>query len=199
MRIWIAGLLTGMMAFGAVAQSPNHDFLIIPNERVGPVTPQSSERALMRLYKQDAKRGITNYNFYERQPYLALYSGDEKSLAVYWCDDVRRDKPSAVSISGSKWRTREGVGLDTTVAELNRLNGRPFKFYGDGFDMGGYVEDWGGGRLRSFLANMEIHIAISRADRDYDYFSREKLFSSDDKKLDQKRSAIEIMRVGLPC
>ncbi len=47
----------------------------------------------------------------------------------------------------SQWRTTHGIRRGMTLAEIEALNGRPFKLYGFGFDYGGTTLDWNGGSL----------------------------------------------------
>lgn len=44
-----------------------------------------------------------------------------------------------VAVMGRNWRSKEGLRVGASVAELERLNNGPFKFYGFGFDYGGQV------------------------------------------------------------
>jgi hypothetical protein len=42
-------------------------------------------------------------------------------------------------VVGAAWKTKEGVHIGTTLAELERVNGGPFQFSGFGWDYGGAV------------------------------------------------------------
>jgi len=46
---------------------------------------------------------------------------------------------SYVIVLGRNWKSKEGLRVGSTAADLERLNGGPFKFYGFGFDYGGQV------------------------------------------------------------
>ncbi len=49
---------------------------------------------------------------------------------------------------GSPWReATTGIGVGTSLGELVRLNGAPITFYGFGWDYGGLVSDYNGGKL----------------------------------------------------
>src|SRR5271155_2865158 len=50
-------------------------------------------------------------------------------------------------ILGSKWVGPPGVHVGSTIAELEKANGKPFPFSGLGWDYGGLVKDWRGGAL----------------------------------------------------
>lgn len=53
----------------------------------------------------------------------------------------------SVREAGSRWRLDNGLRVGMSLAELVRLNGRPIRFSGFGWDYGGTVTAWNGGRL----------------------------------------------------
>lgn len=81
------------------------------------------------LYPQDA----------ERQAIASLDEAGEHPVAIV----VENDAPDAASA----WTRADGVRLGLSSTELETLNGRPFAFYGFGWDYGGTISDWRGGRL----------------------------------------------------
>ena len=81
-----------------------------------------------------------------------LFAGVPRRRAeIAWSDTVRRARPEFVRVNedSSMWRVFPGVGIGTTLAELERLNGRPFKLLGFHWDYEGTVSSWEGGRLDS--------------------------------------------------
>jgi hypothetical protein len=81
-----------------------------------------------------------------------LFPADpRRRVEVAWSDTVRRARPEFVRVNtdSSQWRVVPGVGMGTTLAELERLNGRPFKLLGFHWDYEGTVSSWEGGRLDS--------------------------------------------------
>lgn len=77
-----------------------------------------------------------------------LFARDRaRRVEVVWKDERRR-RPGEVSVGpGSAWRTPEGVGVGSSLAEVEAANGRPFVLAGFGWDYGGSTLDWKGGRL----------------------------------------------------
>ncbi|MGY3264265.1 hypothetical protein [Lysobacter sp. HA35] len=62
--------------------------------------------------------------------------------------DEKAEHPSALYVrKPSVWTRADGVRTGITTVELERLNGRPFEFAGFGWDYGGVVTDWKGGKL----------------------------------------------------
>jgi len=48
---------------------------------------------------------------------------------------------------GGKWKTQEGIGVGTPLDSLVKMNGKPITFFGFGWDYGGQVTGYNGGRL----------------------------------------------------
>ncbi len=71
-----------------------------------------------------------------------------RRIEVLWRDDKRRRNPAEIRLGvASAWQTAQGIRRGTPLAEVETLNGKPFKLYGFGFDYGGTVTDWKGGTL----------------------------------------------------
>lgn len=68
-----------------------------------------------------------------------LFEKDAKrSLVVEWRDAATRSKPIYIGISGrSEWIGPLGVRVGTGIDEIEKLNGKPFRLNGFGWDLGG--------------------------------------------------------------
>ena len=81
-----------------------------------------------------------------------LFPADSRRrVEVAWSDTARRARPEIVRVNNdsSTWRVVPDIGIGTTLAEIERLNGRPFKLLGFHWDYEGTVSSWEGGRLDS--------------------------------------------------
>ncbi|MGD1905268.1 MAG: hypothetical protein ACFB0C_04650 [Leptolyngbyaceae cyanobacterium] len=111
---------------------------IIPGERFGPLTSETSRADLVALFGVEALQdteipageGTT-------EPGTQVNLGPGKSFSVVWVDDSQT-RPLLVKEFGPAWRTPDGLGLGTSFAELQTVLG-PFSFYGFGWDYGGTV------------------------------------------------------------
>jgi len=125
--------------------------LIVPGKRVGRVTANSSEQELILLFgKQNVIRDTIHVCDGYDGPGTVVYPNDElHNMLIVWTDTKKYRYPEFVIIRGSRsaYRTREGVSLGTTMKELEKLNGKPFSFYGFEWDFQGLILDWGGGKL----------------------------------------------------
>jgi hypothetical protein len=92
-----------------------------------------------------------------------------RRLEVQWADTAAGAGPEVVRLGGTDaavWRLAPGVGLGTSLAELERLNGRPFVLSGFGWDYGGTVDSWQGGRLDSLWGERVIlRLRLAEASR----------------------------------
>ena len=81
---------------------------------------------------------------------VVLFANDPTRRAtVYFQDPQNLLGLAMVSIDEdhSEWKLASGVGIGTSLAELRRINGKPFSFSGFDWDYGGTIIDWHGGKL----------------------------------------------------
>ena len=77
-----------------------------------------------------------------------LYPNDPKArLEIIWSDEKARRGPMVRAKDQSAWVTANGLRIGTALAEVEKLNGKPFKLSGFDWDYGGRVLDWQGGTL----------------------------------------------------
>jgi hypothetical protein len=87
-----------------------------------------------------------------------LYPETQNMVEITWKDTIHFTGIQSLKIYGEKsdWRTKVGVELGTSLKELEKLNKKPFNFFGFGWDYGGSV-DWDNG----FLSDKNIHVSLS--------------------------------------
>jgi hypothetical protein len=69
-----------------------------------------------------------------------------EKIRIEWSDSANK-VASDVDVFGSKWIGPGGIHVGSTIADVEKANGRPFTFSGLGWDYGGQVRDWRGGAL----------------------------------------------------
>ncbi|HEY3839763.1 MAG TPA: hypothetical protein VGL72_24495 [Bryobacteraceae bacterium] len=145
-KIW----LISSFAVALFSQSHQSDSLIVPGVRVGPVTRASTEQSLRRFFGSLAARENVGVGASEGVlvPGLVLYPTDPaRRLEITW-NDEQPPHPAMISIcpdsytATCRWHTIHGIGIGTTLRELEKLNERPFGIVGWGSD--------GSGNLTSF-------------------------------------------------
>lgn len=70
-----------------------------------------------------------------------------RRIEVVWFDEKGRRQPSAFRVRDGFKGTIAGIALGTSLAAVEKRNGRPITLYGFDWDYGGYASDYGGGAL----------------------------------------------------
>jgi len=95
-----------------------------------------------------------------------LYAKDPKQrLEVWWSKPANRSDTHLIVINGqSEWIAPGELHLGLTLAELEKLNGKPFKLSGFDKDRVAALTDWNGGQLGGLTGGCKIGINL-RADQ----------------------------------
>jgi hypothetical protein len=169
-----------------IAQTPLlTDTLIVPGERVGPVTRKTTRRDLAKTFGASrlvdktiaGAEGIGSFAATQ----VNLSRG--RSFLVVWSDKTRT-KPLDVRELGSAWKTLEGIGVGTPWSELRNKLGN-FKLYGLGWDYGGIVL-LESSKLSRYQGKLLVRVdaatnASERYPKDYQAVLGDSTFSSSDR------------------
>lgn len=185
-----------------VAQSINlRDTLIIPGERVGSVTRNTSRRDLARLFGESRLRDKTISGAEGIGQFAAteVNLGRERSFTVVWSNSARTQVGSVQNF-GTAWKTREGIGVGTSLTELRRILGE-FQLYGLGWDYSGTVV-LERTRLARYQGKLIMAVdtapdAASRFPNDYRAVSGDRLFSSSNPRWQRLGVKVAAMTVYL--
>lgn len=151
----------------------------------------ATEADLIQRYGADnVRRETVALGEGESEPGTTL-SDPTRFAAWRYCggDTIECRRPDRVEIRGraSRWVVAPGVSLGTTLAELERMNGRPFLLCGFGWDYSGTVNSWDGGRLDSLwsraagaeaLVGLRVDATMNAGDAASIAVEGEKLFKS---------------------
>jgi len=144
---------------------------VVPGERFGLVDPQTSEADLRESLGPDA---VLSEQVYLAEGFCTdgtrLFPGSPYEIEVAWADSART-RPAFVRSRSpdGPWRTPSGVGVGTSLAELEGLKDESISFSGFGWDYGGGSSwDEAGGtlslRLGTAAAPVETLDALARTD-----------------------------------
>lgn len=80
-----------------------------------------------------------------------LYPGLANEVEIMWEDTVNNSKMTSALINNenSGWKTKDGIYMSMPLEELVKINGKPVKFYGFGWDYGGGVISFEKGKLEN--------------------------------------------------
>jgi hypothetical protein len=136
------------LAISALAQTSN-DWRIVPGKRIGPLTAAATRADLPRLFP-GAPAKDDEIELAEGVLEPATQIAD---LAIIWSSKDTSAHPARIFIcrggrrASCQWQTADGITLGVRLDRLEQLNGRPFSIAGFGFDYGGNVLSWNGGKL----------------------------------------------------
>lgn len=127
------------------------DWTVVEGERVGPVTASSARADLDRWFPKAAiKDDEIELDEGMLEPATLVYPGaPSETLAIAWKDGHPREIFICFGHrrGACKWETRSGIRMGTRLSELERMNGRAFTISGFGWNYGGNVISWEGGKL----------------------------------------------------
>lgn len=138
--------------------------------------------------------------------------GSYPALVVFPDDPHRRlelvldaDNPDApirelrVAAADSRWHAASGLRTGMSLAELVALNGAPVSFYGLGWDYGGAVQDWHGGRLANGVGETLFHrVALAARESANEALPMgDRIFRSDDARWPALGQALVVAELGI--
>ena len=136
-------------------------------------------------------------------PALVVFPDDPRKRLELVLDADNPDAPIRelrVSSTDSRWHDASGLRTGISLAELVALNGAPVSFYGLGWDYGGTVQDWHGGRLANAAgAALFRRVTLGvRAGTPQDAVTiGDSVFRSDDPRLAGVGDALEVAEFGI--
>jgi hypothetical protein len=175
------------------------DQQVIPGERVGPVTAQTSRAELATIYGEAALQDAEIHmgeGFMEAG--TVVNPGTDRQFAVVWQDATRRDQPTLARDFGPTWRTPEGLGVGVAYPQVRAALG-DFQIYGFAWDYGGTI------RLKdSHLEHYDDYLVLRMAPAPgavdahreaYEEVMGDHLFDSDNPALDLLDLSVQDMVV----
>lgn len=132
--------------------SNKNDWVCLPFLRVGPIQPYSTLNDLNQIFGGGniERRTVYGAEGAEKFDVTVVFPNTVNELLVFWEKNEYGQRPASVSIrrEGAAWKTVFGIGIGTSLAELNRMNDAAFSFFGFAWDYGGSIDrEWGGGKL----------------------------------------------------
>lgn len=106
------------------------------------------------------------------------------SLEIAWKDPANMVAPRRVAFTESTAWTVNGISIGTSLSDLERANGKPFRIQGFGGNAGGVVADWRGGRLGNLgggcVLGAQLALSAGASDGAQARVSGPKVYTSND-------------------
>ncbi|MCC5660588.1 hypothetical protein LC608_27130 [Nostoc sp. XA010] len=161
---------------------PSKNTLIVPGERVGPITRTTTKQDLVKLFGAShlVHKTISGAEGMGSFAATQVNLNQGRSLLVVWSDNTRT-KPLDVRNLAWAWKTREGIGVGTPLSELRKKLG-DFKLYGLAWDYGGTIL-LDSSRLSRYQGKLILRVdtdpnAAQKYPNDYQAVSGDSTFSS---------------------
>ena len=136
---------------------------------------------------------------------VMLFPDDPTRRAMLYFQDPQNLRGlSMVSVdeAGSRWGLASGIRIGTSLADIQKRNGKPFTFTGFDWDYGGTITDWHGGKLqpaddKAVSERMQLRMPEGGSgDKPYPMGDSE--FSSDDPRWKDLGITVGGISVGFP-
>jgi len=99
---------------------------------------------------------LTDREGLEYKPTVLFENNSADRVELIWSDGPDK-KLQLADILGANWSGPEQIHIGSTLAEVEKANGRPFTFVdGGGVDGDGQASDWQGGRLGTLPGGCEL-------------------------------------------
>jgi len=148
------------------APARQNDWLIVPGERIGPITADSTRSDLDRIFGKVNVKDQPIDSGEGPEPATTVYwATPERALSIFWTGTKIRNIMICypLTTTGCNWRTREGITIGTPIEKVETANNGPFHFIIWGSDGGGTITSWQSGRLAALFgdaANRKLTVTV---------------------------------------
>lgn len=129
--------------------------IIVPGTRIGAIKKTTTRQDLDAIYgKENVKDDMVYVGEGVERQATIIYSQTPNELVILWEDEEKKTGLELIMITSetSNWKTDTGIGIGTTLTQLEAINGKPLSFSGFGWDLGGSITDKHGGALPDDLS-----------------------------------------------
>lgn len=127
-----------------------------------------------------------------------LFPGTVNEAIIYWKDSAYHQKIAFITSysEGASWHTADSLKIGSAVSNLLRLNGKPIKFYGFGWDYGGSIISYNAGRFEKSSVDFELDKRYQENDTSMALLGDVE-FSSDSPDVQKEIDKIVIRKISL--
>lgn len=184
---------------GAGSAVTSYDYTIVPGERVGLITLEKCSREeVLAAYGDSARvediylvEGMTG------EGVVIFPDNPRNRIEVYWDPEIDPLRPVLIRIKGegADWKTTHGITVGTSIAEVEKANGKPFLLSGFDWDYGGRATNWNDGKLNN---NLGLQFGYNAEGEMPEGISGDVELSSDLPALKQIGVAVTVLELSFP-
>ena len=171
----------------------------------------TSEAELLKIFGEENLTKDSTYNINgEKVDINIIYPKTKDQVEIYW---TKKDGKNAIStikqaaffddtsssyLLDTRWKTSFGLKLGTTLKEIEELNGYPFIFYGFGWDNGGFISEFNGGKLSKLPIALQIGVTDTKSNAnnpDYENLLGNREFNSSDEEAQRLNPVVHSITI----
>lgn len=202
---WGTGVVKQSDAFGDYSET----VVAIPRPTAGPrqfqcAGPFAPNTSAVNIAADFGQANVVTGNIISpdgsTSPGLVVLPNDPAlSLEIAWKDAIDMVGPRRVAFTESSAWSVNGIAIGSTLADLEKANGKPFRVQGFGGNGGGVVADWRGGRLGNLgggcTLGVQLALSASASDQAQARLSGPKSIASSDAALRSAAPAVGVFWV----
>ncbi|MDB6079984.1 MAG: hypothetical protein JWO82_3731 [Akkermansiaceae bacterium] len=172
------------------------DSTVVPGERVGPIVKGMTLpgfKGLLLGSKEKAVYQDLPGGEGSTIPGAVLFKGTDREIQVVFNPDGEEKEILEVRIIGKGWKIPGGLNRGMSLEGVQKVNEKPYKVAGFGWDYGGYA-DFSGGKLEG-----KISVRFKPGAKEYgESLAGDRLISSEDAALKKINPTVEELSVLFP-
>ena len=161
-------MLAVLIALLFAPPQTGNDWMLVPGVRVGPITAATLRGDLARFFPKDAvEDDEIELDEGMLQPATFVYRKDpSQTLAISWNGKGPEAHPKQIFVCHGlrrgpcRWHAAGGIAMGARLSDLEALNGGPFTVSGFGYNYGGNVLSWDGGKLEKLDCNGRLILTL---------------------------------------
>ncbi|MES2595681.1 MAG: hypothetical protein V4662_10120 [Verrucomicrobiota bacterium] len=174
------------------AEIPLDDNTIIVGERVGPIEKGMTLFGLKTMFGGGKVKAVKIPGAEgEEIDGVRLFGGTEREIEILFNPEGDEKEIWDVRIIGKGWKFANGLTKSMSIAELEKVNGKPYQVNGFGWDYGGWA-NFEGGKLEG-----KVSIRFSPEGDVDDSLNGDKQIPSTNKKLRAAKVSMTDISVSL--
>lgn len=177
------------------SEPKNLDYLILPVKKVGLITPKSTEAELIAAYgASNIRRGEISLGEGETVPGSILFGDTPDEIKIVWEKDFAQPNRIIISNQGAHWKTKSGITVGSTLASVEKINGRAFKLTGFSSDYEGRSVSWEKGKIPKQLV-LDFSATTQVSDKEEDSVTGDIQLSSKNPVIIKKQLVVRTVYV----
>ena len=143
-RLFLALLSASSLSLTA-AEIPLDDNTIILGKRVGPIEKGMTLFGLKTLFGGGKVKPVKIPGPEGSElDGVRLFAGTDRELEILFNEEGSEKEITDIRIIGKGWKFSNGLALGMSIAEVEKVNGKPYQIAGFDWDYGGYANFEGG-------------------------------------------------------